>query len=197
MIYKSENKEKHVPNTHQIWTVNGRYWPRPITISSLNSSSLSLSTIVTVAWIASKSITMDTDSFCVVTAFQAATLCQKALQWRYFVDCECQIHNVQIVFTSDEQNTSMGFEARYRMVPNMPIPSPEFHHMSGGKGDRPELRMAQPNRPELCGNPFVSPAHVRKIWGGGPISNSQWPWLGNAFWLFDYIIEPRRDTSCY
>jgi len=63
-------------------------------------------------------------------------------------------------------------------VPNMLIPSPEFHHMSGGKGDRPELRMAQPNRPELCGNPFVSPAHVRKIWGGGPISNSQWPWLG-------------------
>ena len=34
------------------------------------------------------------------------------------------------------------------------------------------------NMHEMCGNPIMSPGHERRIWGGGPITNQQWPWLG-------------------
>ena len=69
----------------------------------------------------------------------------------------------------------MGFEARYRMVSNVPIPAPTLHRQ-----DKPELRMATRQQHEMCGNPIKSPKDQRKIWGGGPITNSQWPWLGSV-----------------
>lgn len=40
--------------------------------------------------------------------------------------------------------------------------------------------MATQHQQQMCGNPVKSPKDQRKIWGGGPITNSQWPWLGNS-----------------
>jgi len=37
------------------------------------------------------------------------------------------------------------------------------------------------NMHEMCGNPITSPGHERRIWGGGPITNQQWPWLGKIY----------------
>ena len=40
------------------------------------------------------------------------------------------------------------------------------------------------NNHEICGRPIKSPGIQRRIWGGGPISTTQWPWLGIYFFSF-------------
>ena len=60
-----------------------------------------------------------------------------------------------------EKNIVLEAEAFEAPVPRSFLPAKDLENMH-----------------EMCGNPTMSPGHERRIWGGGPITNQQWPWLG-------------------